>query len=97
MSTKFDMACIGHDIKYWIGNTEEDRLAADEEFCDEIWFIASQQRWWVRWYYYATAWSACKLVKQYGDELSFHYGPRKRTLEDLNDEMETTSDPNAIT
>lgn len=28
--------CIEHDLKYWVGGTEEERLSADEKLRDEV-------------------------------------------------------------
>lgn len=32
----WEQSCVKHDIQYWLGGTEEDRLKADKQLRDEI-------------------------------------------------------------
>jgi len=82
----FTAACDRHDFGYWIGCTEEDRKVADWDFYLNIKIIVSDLPWYKRWWYTGLAWVYYKAVRLFGSS-TFYYGPSKKTLEDLEEEM----------
>lgn len=78
-------ACARHDVDYYIGSTQEERLISDRKFLDKMLEITRAQSWWRRWYLYGIAYSYYWGVR-WGGEIGFNFGD-KRYYEDLKYEM----------
>lgn len=73
--------CDAHDLAYWVGGTDADRLAADERLRTDIIALA-QTRWFgARWLLEAEAGIFYRFVRDQGAQF-FALGPQ-RTLHDL--------------
>jgi len=78
----FEEACARHDLDYWIGATELDRLVADRLFLHRMaaaaWRAGGLRRIPLLW----AAWAYYRAVRAFGGAF-FYYGPRKRGKADL--------------
>ena len=83
----FKEDCNIHDVRYYIGCTEDDKKFADREFYVNNIKQAQRFHWFMRLVVYkALAWIYYKSVAWKGKQF-FYYGPKKKTLEDLIEEM----------
>jgi hypothetical protein len=87
----FEIACERHDFDYWVGNTKEDRYKADRRMYDTMVEAIKEEPWYRRIWLYPVAWTYYIGVRL-GSSSFFYYGPRKRTLEDLENEMASNID-----
>ena len=77
----FDPACWKHDVRYWVGNTSEDRKHADLQFYYDMQVIIDDMSWWRRVYMRPIAHLYYWGVR-IGGGSRFNWG-KKRTREDL--------------
>lgn len=82
-------SCEQHDFNYILGHTEADRVKADWQFYEAIRAeaINRTKSWWKRWLrplYFLVARTYYIAVRLLG-ESSFYYGPRERSLEDIEE------------
>lgn len=83
----FKEDCNIHDVRYYVGCTEADKKIADREFYVNNLKQAQKFNWFLRLFVYkALAWIYYKSVAWKGKQF-FYYGPKKKTLEDLIEEM----------
>lgn len=80
----FEASCQAHDLKYFIGCTEIDRLNADNDFYKAMKRDCKRVRWYLRilLFPHAWAWIYYKAVRLKGKKF-FHFAEQKRTREDL--------------
>ena len=84
----FSADCNEHDYHYWIGGTDEDRKAADDEFYSDLVFDADRAAdrtfWLWRWPYRAwfrhVAMAYYLAVRSCGAKY-FSFGPKKTTAD----------------
>lgn len=81
----FAPACWRHDVRYWVGNTKEDRLHADLQFYYDMQTIVDDMPWYRRVYMRTIPWIYYYAVR-IGASSSFHWGKR-RTYENLQQAM----------
>jgi len=77
----FKASCDHHDINYWIGGTESDRIKADWQFYEAMIEDANSYGWYCRFWYRWWAWVYYQAVRRLGYKY-FYYGT-PRTREDL--------------
>lgn len=82
----FKDACNEHDFNYWLGCTEEDRIAADKRFGEQMDAAIASQPWWHRMWLQPWAWLYFHAVRMGGKD-HFYYGPAKRTIKDLEQRL----------
>lgn len=83
---EFGPACDRHDFAYWKGCTESHRAEADWNFYLNIKEIVKNIPWYRRWWYKSLSWVYYKAVRLFGSS-TFYYGPKQKTLDDLEEEM----------
>lgn len=79
---RFRASCDQHDFYYWRGSVEEDREVADLQFLQAMRADANLLPWWRRPAHRLLAWIYYRAVRRFGSRF-FHYGRRRRGLEDL--------------
>ena len=84
----FSIACQRHDFDYWLGHTKIDRHAADARMYRTMKSAIASEPWYRRFWLYPIA-STYYWAVRIGSSRFFYYDQRKRTLEDLQEEMGT--------
>lgn len=79
----FTDSCDQHDLDYWIGCTEQDRIEADNIFYKSMLEAAKIKSNFITYGYYKfIAWIYYNCVRKFASKY-FYYGASKRTLSDL--------------
>ena len=71
-----------HDVAYWIGGEDKDRIEADHMFYAECATLVLQQPWYNRWFYATALRIYCFFLFRLG-KFAFEYGPKPETWEEL--------------
>jgi len=79
----FHAAADVHDLGYALGGTEQDRHEADDQFMIDMAHAWRAHSGLTRWALRAVAHWAHSAVDELGDDLAFHYRPRRLTVAEL--------------
>ncbi len=68
--------CEAHDVAYWIGGTEDDRRAADQDLRSSMLALAEERWFGARWLLEGEAWSFYWWLQESGEAYFRHGSPR---------------------